>query len=118
MITMWGLKTCDTCRKARGWLEEKGVAHEVRDVRTGGLDRATVEAWLAAVGADVLINRRGTTWRGLDAAEQARAGRPDEVAGLLLDHPSLIKRPVFVAPGNAPVVGFGKAEAAAVEAMR
>lgn len=117
MITVWGLKTCDTCRKARAWLDARSMPHAFRDVRADGLSATDVQAWLDAVGADVLVNRRGTTWRGLDAAARARADEPAAVAGLLAEHPALIKRPVFVGGDGAVVVGFGKAEQARLEAL-
>lgn len=118
MITVWGLKSCDTCRKARAWLDGRSVSHAFRDVRADGLAAADVQAWLDAVGAEALVNRRGTTWRGLDDAAKARADDPAAVAGLLLENPALIKRPVFVGGEGAVVAGFGKAEQARVEDMR
>ena len=117
MITVWGLKTCDTCRKARAWLDGRAVPHTFKDVRADGLTAREVRAWLGAVGADALVNRRGTTWRGLDGAEQAKAGDPATVVDLLVGHPALIKRPVFVGTDGAVVVGFGKAEQARVETL-
>lgn len=117
MITVWGLKNCDTCKKARAWLDARSMPHAFRDVRADGLAAADVRAWLDAVGTEVLVNRRGTTWRGLDEAARTRADDPAIVAGLLLEHPALIKRPVFVGSDGAVVVGFGKAEQARVEAL-
>lgn len=118
MITVWGLKNCDTCKKARTWLDGRSVPHAFKDVRADGVGVADIAAWLEAVGAEVLVNRRGTTWRGLDEAAKARADDPAAVAALLAEHPALIKRPVFVGGGGSVVVGFGKAEQARVEAMR
>jgi len=117
VITVWGLKNCDTCKKARAWLDGRSVPHAFRDVRADGLAAADVRAWLDAVGAEVLVNRRGTTWRGLDDAAKARADNSAAVAGLLLEHPALIRRPVFVGGDGTVVVGFGKAEQARVEAL-
>lgn len=117
MITVWGLKNCDTCRKARAWLDARDVAHVFKDVRADGLAANDVQAWLDTVGADVLINRRGTTWRGLDDATKGKADEPAGVVDLLVANPALVKRPVFVGADGSVVVGFGKAEQARVEAL-
>ena len=114
MIHVHGLKSCDTCRKARAWLDGAGIAHAFHDLRSGGLERITVERWLAALGPDRLINRRGTTWRGLGETERADAEGGD-AAGLVLAHPALVKRPVFEL-GATVMVGFGEAERAALRA--
>lgn len=115
-LTVWGLKNCDTCRKARAWLDGRGVAYAFKDVRADGLSAAAVERWLSAAGSDRLINRRGTTWRGLGDADKARADNPGSAVALLVESPSLIKRPVFELPGGPVVVGFGAAEQAVLEA--
>ena len=70
MITVWGLKNCDSCKKARKWLEARGTDYAFKDVRADGLDASAIGGWLESVEADVLLNKRGTTWRGLDAASQ------------------------------------------------
>ena len=117
MITVWGLKNCDTCRKARAWLDGRAVPHAFKDVRADGLSAADVQAWLDAVGADILVNRRGTTWRGLDDAARAKADDPATVTALLVANPALVKRPVFVGGDGRVVVGFGKAEQTRVEEL-
>ena len=104
MITVYGLKNCDTCRKARRWLDENGIEHSFLDVRADGVSAEDVAKWAEAAGWEVLLNRRGTTWRGLDDAEKAVAGSEDAVA-LMAQHPALIKRPVFVT-GSGVEVGF------------
>ena len=105
MITLYGLKNCDTCRKARKWLDAGARAHNFHDVRADGLDNAMLASWVAAVGWEALLNRRGTTWRDLsdddkDGVDAARA------AALMLAHPALVKRPVIDADGTI-TVGFG-----------
>lgn len=101
--TLYGLKNCDTCRKARKWLEAEGIAHQFHDVRGDGLDRATVAAWVGALGWEALLNRRGTTWRGLP--EDVKADVDENAAiDLMTEHPALIKRPVFDING---VLGLG-----------
>lgn len=102
-LTLYGLKTCDTCRKAIKALEAADRAVTFVDVRAGdGVGRTKIETWLAAAGP-ALINTRSTTWRGLDETERARAER--DAAGLLVDHPALIKRPVIEA-GDAVHIGW------------
>ncbi|MEL7464431.1 MAG: ArsC/Spx/MgsR family protein [Pseudomonadota bacterium] len=107
-LTFWGLKSCDTCKKAQKALEAAGVDLTVKDVRADGVDEATIAAWLAAVGGDALVNRRSTTWRGLSDAEKAETeAEGDCAAALLAANPTLIKRPVIV-DGVAVHVGWTK----------
>ena len=102
-VTLYGLKTCDTCRKAIKALEAGGVAVTVVDVRAEADLAEKLPAWLAAVGPERLINIRSTTWRGLDEVERAKA--QSDPAALLTAHPALIKRPVIEA-GGAVHVGW------------
>ena len=103
MLTVYGIKQCDTCRKALKWLEGR-VSHRFHDLRVDGLEREMVDAWLASDFSDRLVNKRSTTWRQLSEAERDAAG--DELVNLLLANPTLIKRPVFV-DGDVVAVGFG-----------
>ena len=103
MLNVYGIKQCDTCRKALKWLSSKSVEHHFHDLRVDGLQREMVEAWLASGFSEVLINKRSTTWRKLSEAEREAAG--DELVNLLLANPTLIKRPVFV-DGAVVAVGF------------
>ena len=104
-ITLHGIPNCDSVRQARRWLEEHGVAHAFHDFRRHGLDAATVNGWVDALGGwDALVNRRGTTWRKL--AEEARADLDrDRAVALMLAHPTIVKRPVLVR-GALVLVGF------------
>ncbi len=95
MLKMYGLKNCDTCRKARKWLDAEQISHTFIDVRTGDLTAPDVARWAKTVSVDVLLNKRGTTWRGLSAADQAAAETPSGAVALMAAHPALIKRPVF-----------------------
>jgi len=104
-VTLYGLKTCDTCKKALKALEADGRTVTFIDVRAEADLAAKVPVWLDAVGAERLINTRSTTWRGLDEAERAKA--QSDPAGLLCDHPTLIKRPVIEA-GDQTHVGWTK----------
>ena len=99
MITVYGLKNCDTCRKARKWLTEQGIAHHFHDVRSDGLDATSVSAWAETLGWEKLLNRRGTTWRGLSDADKQDLDL-DKAVTLMTVHPALIKRPVFDIAGT------------------
>jgi Spx/MgsR family transcriptional regulator len=107
MITIYGIRQCDTCRKALKWLDREGVSHRVHDLRQDGLDARLVSDWLASEFAARLVNRRSTTWRTLD--EQQKASEGDALVKLLLEHPTLIKRPVVVTE-QIVAVGFSPAQ--------
>ncbi len=103
-MKLYGIRNCDTVKKARKWLEEQGIAHDFHDFKKDGLDASRLQRWEQAVGWETLLNRRGTTWRKL----------PDEVRDtisaqsaheLMLENPSIIKRPV-VEHGDNVSVGF------------
>lgn len=102
-ITLYGLKNCDTCRKALKALDAAGRSAAFVDVRTDPGLAARLPGWMAAAGAQTLANTRSTTWRGLAESERARLA--SDPAGLLTDHPTLIKRPVIEA-GGAVHVGW------------
>ena len=103
---IYHLKTCDTCRKAIKALQEAGHEPELTDVRADGVDAATLERWIGAVGRERLLNTRSTTWRGLDEADRADIDDAKAIA-LMVVHPTLIKRPVIEA-GGAVHVGWTK----------
>lgn len=94
MITVYGIKQCDTCRKALKWLEAEGIEHQFQDFRVDGLDKRMLKGWLDSSFSEQLINKRSTTWRQLNDSQRDMQG--DDQLKLLLDHPTLIKRPVFV----------------------
>ncbi len=94
MLTLYGIKNCDTVRKARKWLEARGIEYQFHDFRTDGLDRAQLQAWLQTTSPDLLVNRRSTTWKQLEQDQRDLADQGD-VIELLLAHPTLIKRPVL-----------------------
>ena len=102
MITVYGIKQCDTCRKALKWLDANDIDHQFHDFRVDFLDRGLVEQWLDSPLADSLVNRRSTTWRGLTGAQKAASG--DQLVDLLLENPTLIKRPVFLGPACCRLV--------------
>jgi len=115
MLTFWGLKTCDTCKKALKWLDAEGIAHEVKDVRADGVPTDELQRWLAVAGWEVLVNKASTTWRGLPDEAKANIDAAT-AAALLADNPTLIKRPVFVS-GDQVIVGFRDAQRDALQAL-
>ena len=109
MLTVYGIKQCDGCRKALRWLEEQGIEHRFHDFRSDGLDEGLLKGWLGSPFADKLINRRSTSWRQLNDEQRQLQG--DAQLQLLLEYPTLIKRPVFVAD-DIVAVGFNPKELA------
>jgi arsenate reductase len=98
-ITLYGIPNCDTVKKARTWLNEQGIAYEFHDFKKAGVSRELLQGWLRSLSSDVLINRRGTTWRGL-AQERKDAVTDDASAiALMIEAPSVIKRPVLDVDG-------------------
>ncbi|MFZ3002089.1 MAG: ArsC family reductase [Undibacterium umbellatum] len=95
-ITLFGIPNCDTVKKARTWLQEQELAFEFHDFKKQGLNRAAIETWLEHQSLDVLINRKGTTWRALSDTEKASAADTEQAIALMLDKPSVIKRPVLL----------------------
>jgi len=102
--TIYGIKNCDTMKKARAWLAENGVAADFHDYKVAGIDRARLERWVEAVGWEKLLNRSGTTFRKLADADKADLDAAKAVA-LMLEQPSMIKRPVVEYPSGL-LVGF------------
>lgn len=104
MITIYGIKNCDTMKKARTWLDGRGVAYAFHDYKASGIDRATLEGWVAQVGWERLLNRAGTTFRKLPEAQRDGLDEGRAIA-LMLAQPSMIKRPVLDLDGRL-LVGF------------
>ena len=94
MITMYGIKNCDTIKKARTWLETNGIAYEFHDYKTAGIDEARLRGWAKALGWERLLNRAGTTFRKLPEADREGLDE-DKAVALMLAQPSMIKRPVI-----------------------
>ena len=106
--TIYGIKACDTMKKARDWLDGHGVTYSFHDYKTAGVDRATLEGWAGRVGWEVLLNRAGTTFRNLPDVDKVGLDQAKAI-DLMLAQPSMIKRPVLDLGGDL-LVGF-KAEA-------
>ena len=107
-MVLYGIKNCDTVKKARRWLEANDVAFDFHDFRADGLDQATIESWLQTVSWEVLLNKRGTTWRKLDDPRKDDINEAIAIE-LMLSNPTLIKRPVVTA-NNDCMVGFKEAD--------
>lgn len=104
-MKVFGIANCDTVKKARAWLDARGVAYEWVDFRKAPPDMPTLARWSDRVGWEALLNRRGTTWRRLDEAQRDHASGERAALALMREQPSLIKRPV-VEMGNDVIVGF------------
>lgn len=94
MIVVVGIKSCDTCRKALAWLSSRDLPHTFHDLRADGLTEDQLKSWISAVSWEALLNRRSTTWRTLDDKDRADLTEAKAIR-LMLDHPTLVKRPVF-----------------------
>src|SRR3981081_206237 len=103
-ITIYGIKNCDTMKKARAWLDGHGVAYSFHDYKTEGIERARLVRWAKEVGWEALLNRAGTTFRKLDDADKEALSETKAIA-LMLAQPSMIKRPVLDLGGKL-LVGF------------
>ena len=105
MITLYGIRNCDTCRKASKWLDRRGVPYRFHDLRRDGIDDVTLDRWLTAIGAERLINRRGRTWR--EIPEPTRIALDDAAMHRLVkERPTLIRRPVVEWEDESVTVGF------------
>ena len=110
-LTVYGIPQCDTVKKARTWLEARGIAYAFHDYKKAGADAAQVARWVEAAGLDLVLNRAGTTFRKLPEADKAGIDAAKAVA-LMVAQPSLIKRPIVEYPGGL-LVGFKEAQWAA-----
>ena len=112
MATLYGIKNCDTVRKARKWLESGGINYTFHDFRADGLDKKDLSAWVKAVGWEVLLNKRSTTWKQLSDKNKETVDEAKAIT-LMLANPTLIKRPVLVLKnqsGKKVHVGFKPAK--------
>jgi len=105
MITLYGIPNCGSVKKARDWLESQDIAYEFHDFKKAGIDKDTITGWMKHVSWDVLVNKKGTTWRGLPQATQASVTSAASATRLMMDNPSVIKRPVLC-KGKTVLVGF------------
>ncbi|NYE59261.1 arsenate reductase [Duganella sp. 1224] len=108
-ITLYGIPNCDTVKKARTWLAAQQQEFAFHDFKKQGLSREIVAGWLQHLSRDVLVNRKGTTWRALPDERKAAIVDDDAAIALMLENPSVIKRPVLDKDG-AYAVGFSDAQ--------
>jgi Spx/MgsR family transcriptional regulator len=108
--TLYGIPNCDTVKKARAWLTEQGVPHAFHDFRKQGVPPDHMDRWLREAGWEKLLNRKGNTWRQLDPAAQAAAGDATGAKALMMEQPSVIKRPVVEWESGPVTVGFAPQE--------
>ncbi|WP_018273997.1 Spx/MgsR family RNA polymerase-binding regulatory protein [Teredinibacter turnerae] len=104
MTTLYGIKNCDTVKKARKWLEGNSIAYTFHDFREHGLTEQQVNEWLKVLAPEVLINKRSTTWKQMSESDKAKVDAGD-IAAIAAANPTLIKRPVL-ATGDSLQVGF------------
>ncbi|MBV8851651.1 MAG: ArsC family reductase [Methylobacteriaceae bacterium] len=103
-VTIYGIKNCDTMKKARAWLDAHAIRYEFHDYKSAGIDRRKLEAWATKVGWETLLNRAGTTFRKLPDTSKANVDDAKAI-GLMVSEPSMIKRPVLEV-GDKLIVGF------------
>lgn len=104
-ITLYGIPNCDQVKKARNWLDARSMAYTFHDFKKAGISRELIDTWLSDVAWDVLVNRKGTTWRALSDERKAAITDDDSAAALMLEAPSIVKRPVLFTGGTTHV-GF------------
>jgi arsenate reductase (glutaredoxin) len=112
-VYLYGIPNCDTMKKARLWLSSHGVAHEFHDYKKSGISRGKLESWVKAAGWEVLLNRAGTTFRQLPDSAKANLTEAKAIT-LMLEQPSMIKRPVLER-GKTLLVGFSPEKYSALE---
>ncbi len=111
-ITIYGIKNCDTMKKAFAFLDKKGVAYDFHDYKSKGIDKAKLEGWAKKAGWETVINRAGLTFKKLPDKDKEGLTEKKAIA-LMLKQPSMIRRPVLELPGGKLVVGFKPDEYAA-----
>jgi len=108
MAIIYGIKNCDTVKKALKWLDNNHIAYQFHDLRQDGISKAELQDWSDSVGWEQLLNKRSTTWRELDDDDKHDIDA-DKAISLMLARPTLIKRPVMI-KGNTTLVGFNEAD--------
>ena len=105
--TIYGIKNCDTVKKARRWLEANGVDYRFHDIRSDGLDQSDLKTWMKTLDWETLLNRRGTTWRQLPESARQNINQASAIK-IMLENPAIIKRPVLEF-NNKLYLGFSSA---------
>jgi arsenate reductase (glutaredoxin) len=104
-IRLYGIPNCDTVKMARNWLDRHDIGYAFHDFKKSGISRDLVDGWLGSIGWEILVNRKGTTWRGLSDQRKAAVIDANSAAELMLESPSVVKRPVLSCD-NGIHVGF------------
>lgn len=105
---LYGIPNCDTVKKARTWLDQQGITYHFHDFKKAGITPELIKGWLSDVSWDVLVNRKGTTWRALPDERKAAVAEAQSAIALMVESPSVVKRPVLCI-GNTTHVGFSDA---------
>ncbi|MCC3705303.1 ArsC family reductase [Rouxiella badensis] len=103
---LYGIKNCDTVKKARRWLEENHVDARFHDYRVDGLDESLIQSLIDKQGWEALLNTRGTTWRKLDESVRTACDNVEAAKAVMLEHPAVIKRPFLLAASGQSLLGF------------
>ncbi|MFZ8929192.1 MAG: ArsC family reductase [Pseudohongiellaceae bacterium] len=106
MTTLYGIRNCDTIKKAKCWLEDHNVDYDFHDYKKAGIDKETLQAWCKEFGFESLLNKRGTTWRKLDDTLKDNVDEASAI-DIMCEHTSVIKRPVLIS-GSTRILGFDK----------
>lgn len=109
MYMIYGIPNCDTVKKALTWFREQEIPYEFHDYKKAGITKAKLTAWCKQVGWEILVNKKGTTWRGLDPAIQAAVTSQAAAVSLMSENTSVIKRPVIEKDDKVMTVGFDAA---------
>ncbi len=106
MLDVYGIRNCNTVKKALAWLDEHGVDYRFHDFKREGVDEDRLRRWVEALGWEALLNRKGLTWRRLSEDERARVNDAESAMALMREKPTIIKRPVVERDGEVILLGF------------
>lgn len=107
---VYGIKNCNTVKKALSWLDAHKIPYVFHDYKKEGVNKERLLSWIAQTGWEALLNKRGTTWRKLDKAVQEKVTGPESAIQIMLDHSSIIRRPLIEADGKVQALGFDESE--------
>jgi arsenate reductase (glutaredoxin) len=110
MYTVYGIKNCNTVKKGLDWLSKHKIEYQFHDYKKEGITKAKLKAWADQVGWEALVNKKGTTWRQLDAAVQANVTNAKNAIELMAEKTSVIKRPLIEVKNKVVLLGFDEAE--------
>ena len=110
MYTLYGIPNCNTVKKAMDWLKKNDIAYEFHDYKKKGITEVKLKEWIAQIGWEVLVNKRGTTWKGLDETVQTSITNNHSAIGLMIEKTSVIKRPIIENGNKIVTVGFDEKE--------